>query len=133
VTVGVGEFADKLEWLPKLVQLKSLEKSEMFIGYTPEESVAILREAIWRAFKRKLDAIRNAALVILLPKSTGQVVQCITQAARTFANDNTDFSGVKIARFWKDLEPLLIGGENRIGVNDILAKPLQMFLCPREE
>src|ERR1039458_4409811 len=40
VTVGVGEVAEKLEWLPSLVRLKPLEKCEMFVGDPLEKSVS---------------------------------------------------------------------------------------------
>jgi hypothetical protein len=128
--VGVGEFAEKLEWLPSVVRLKPLEKCEMFIGYTPEKSVAVLREAVWRAFKGKLEAVRNSALVLLLPKSAGQVVECIAQATRELADDNSDSCSENISRLRNDIKPLLIGGEIRIGVNNILPEPFQVFLCP---
>lgn len=130
--VGVGEFAEKLEWLPSVVRLKPLEKCEMFIGYSSEVSGAVLPEAIWRAFKRKLDAVGNSAR-LLLGKSTGQVIECVAQAARELAYDDADFRGENIAGLWQKREPLLVGGEIRIGMNNEVLQPFQVFLCPREE
>jgi hypothetical protein len=63
--IGVGELAEKLEWLPSVVRLKPLEKCEMFTGYSPQKSVTILNKLIWTAFTRKLDGIRGSARVLL--------------------------------------------------------------------
>jgi hypothetical protein len=104
----------------------------MFVGYATEVSGSVLPEAFWRAFKGKLDAVGCSAR-ILLGKRASQVVEYIAEAVRKFANDNTDFSAKNIARFRKEDIPLLVGGEIRIGVNDVLLEPFQVFLCPREE
>lgn len=133
VPVGVGEFAEKLEWLPSVVRLKPLEKCEMFIGYAAQVPVAVVSEAVWRTFKRKLDAVRHSARILLLSKSARQVIQCVAQATSELANDNTNFSRENIASFGKEAEALLVGEQIRVRVDNVLPEPAQMFLCPREE
>jgi hypothetical protein len=132
VSVGVGEFAEKLEWLPSVVRLVPLEKCEMFIGYAPQVPGAVLNECLWRAFKRKLDAIRDSAR-ILLSNSTSEIIERVAVAARELASHDSNFAREDVARLRKDIDATIVGEDIRIGMNDMFPEPVHVFVCPMEE
>jgi hypothetical protein len=111
--VGVGEFTEKLKWLPSVVRLKPLEKREMFIGDSLEKPASVPREALFGTFKRKLDAFRDAAR-FLLSQSAGEVIERVAQAARELANYDADFGRENVARLLKDVEPVPVSKQIRI-------------------
>jgi hypothetical protein len=134
VTVGVGEFAKEIKWLPSVVRLKRLEKCNMFTADTFEIAIphTLTREAIWQTFKRKLDALGDASR-ILLGKNTSKVIQCIAQAACELAHDDHELRDKYIAGSFNKIKPFIAGEEIRIGQYDSFPQPVQVFVCPREE
>jgi hypothetical protein len=134
VPVQVGEIAQESDpvFIGSTVRLKPLEKCEMFIPDAFKIELAMTREALWAAFNRKLDLFANAAR-ILLSKSTSEIVQGIAQAACKLTDDESEFACEQIAGLREHVVPRLLGDEIRVGADDMLPQPFQVFACPIQQ
>jgi hypothetical protein len=134
VPVPIGEIAQEPDpiFIGSTVRLKPLEKCEMFIPDTLKIGVAMIPEALWAAFNRKLDLFADSAR-ILLAKSTGEIVQRVAQAACELANYDSNRACVNIARFRRDIVPSLFGNEVWVRMDGVLPEPFQVFTCPIQQ